>query len=237
MKKSEIVKQLDIKATSIFMAASIALTVGGVLSHILNSIKDASVIGTVINIVSFLFIIVAYVFTIKGFVVLDKACRHSEQNENYYMGKNLKLMAILSLILSVILQIVSFVFYLFLQSYAKAPSLTPSDLKAAANVKIITAIVLIISQLVSISMVYIVYLWKLHTITSKKDSLNNFALLTMFILIIQLAIAILNSAYTIMGKQSTFLSDFSSVLMVIKYVVLTLFFVARKYTGFKEIKE
>ena len=86
MKKSEIVKQLDIKATSIFMAASIALTVGGVLSHILNSITDATAIGTVINIISFLFIIVAYVFTIKGFVVLDKACRHSEQNENYYLS-------------------------------------------------------------------------------------------------------------------------------------------------------
>ena len=229
MKKVEIAKQFDFNATTVFLAASVALASSAALTYIVSALGSMnSTVKMIFQIMSVVFMIFAYVMTVKGFSVVNKACKLSEANENYYMGKNLMIFSIVSIVLSIILEIVAFVFYMMLYSYQQAESLTPADLEAANNVKIITAIVVIAAQLVSIAMPYIFYLWRIHNITPKTDSINNFALLTMFIMIVQLAIGILNSVYSIKGGDTSFLASFTEILKVVEYLVLVLFFALRR---------
>lgn len=236
MKKVEIAKQFDYNATTIFIASSVALAAAAVLTYMVSAFENMNSISKIIfQILSVIFMIFAYIMTVRGFSFVNKACKLSEANENYYLGKNLMIFSILSIILSVILEIVALVFYMMLYSYQQTESLTPSDVEAANNVRIITAIVVIAAQLVSIAMPYIFYLWRIHKITPKSDSANSFALLTMFIMIVQIAIGILNSLYSIKGGDTSFLSSFTEILKVVEYLVLVIFFAVRR-KGLKTVK-
>ncbi len=231
MKKIEITRQYDYNATTIFIAASIALVTNSVLTYLLSSVDFPNAVAYVCRFFSVAFALFAFIMTIKGFSKVDKACRLSEENENYYLGRNLKRLSVACLIVSAIVGIAVLIFFVMLtrySSYGKAGTLTQNDINAANNIKIITALLLIVYELASVGTPYIFYLWNIHKITPKTDSVNNFALLTMIVLVVQLAIGALNSVYTIKGGETSFVAGFSSILLIIKYVLLTLFFITRR---------
>ncbi len=229
MKKSEIAMQYEHRCTDMFIAASIALTTNAVLSLLINSVDNMPSAVTVISqLLAIAFTLFAYIITIKGFSVLDKACRLSEENENYYMGRNLKRLSIASFVLTLVMGFVAVMFNVMLSVYANnADSLTEADKTAAMNLSIITAVVLILEQIVVISTVYIIYFWKIHKYTTKSNSINNFALLTMIVMLVQLVIGILSTVYTFRGSNA-FLNGFSSVLLIVKYILLLVFFILRR---------
>ena len=228
MKKSEIAKQYEFKATTMFIAASIALVANSVLTNIVNAFELSSVFKYIVQFFVVAFIIFAYVMTIKGFSIVSKATKLSEENENYYMGRNLKIMTVASLVLSVIAELFILICYLLLYNYSVAQNLSADDITAANNLRIITAVILVFAQLVAISTAYIFYLWKIHKFTPKNDSINNFALLTMIVLCVQLVIGIMNPLYTVKGSSSAFISSFSGILLSLKYIILLLFFITRR---------
>ena len=239
MKKVEIAKQYDYNATSIFIAAAVALASSSLLTYIVSDVENMnSIVKVVFQVFTVIFMVIAYIMTVKGFSIVNKACKLSEANENYYMGKNLMIFSIVSIVLSIILEIVVFVFYMLISGYQQSENLTPSDISALKNIKILTGIVVIAALLVSIAMPYIFYLWKIHKITPKTNSINNFALLTMFVMIVQIAISILNSVYSLRGSDVSFLSNFAEISKIIEYVILVLFFILRRKTlaGVNEVK-
>lgn len=231
MKKIEIAKQYDYNATTIFIAAAVALASSSLLTYIVSSVENMnSVAKVVFQVFVIIFMIIAYIMTVKGFSVVNKACKLSEANENYYMGKNLMIFSIVSIVLSIVFEIIVFIFYMMIAGYQQTENLTDADLNAQKNIKILTGIVVIAALLVSIAMPYICYLWKIHKITPKTNSINNFALLTMFIMIVQIAISVLNSVYSLRGGDVSFLSKFAEISKIIEYIVLVLFFVLRRRT-------
>lgn len=228
MKKSEIVRQNDLQATTIFVAAAIGLFANSVLSGLQSIMNISSGILLFIQLVALACLIFANVMTIKGFGFVNKACKLSEENENYFFGKNLMIFSIISFILTLILTIAAWLFSQILNQYAVAPSLSLADISAANNLKIILAVILIAAQIVAISTPYIFYLWRIHKDTPKADSLNNFALLAMIVFIVHLAIGVLHSIYSINGGEIAFLASFSRILLIVKYLVLMLFFITRR---------
>lgn len=228
MKKSEIAMQFERTAASHFVLSAAALVANALFTNLLTLLELPQIFHYIVQFFAVVFFVFAYVMTIKGFCTVNKACKLSEENENFYVGKNLTVLSVLSFVLTVLFELAALFLYMLVYQYASADSLTQADLQAANNLRIITSLVLIAVQLVSISLPYIFYLWKIHKNTPKTDSINNFALLAMIVLLVQLAIGVLNSLYTIKGSSSSFLSGFSGVLMTVKYVILLLFFITRK---------
>lgn len=228
MKKIEIAKEIDFKATCIFITAAVAFTVNSLLNNMTRAFDMPSVAETISLVFVIAFSIFGYVMTVKGFSSVNKACRLCEKNENYYMGKNLLIFSVVCIILSVILSIVALVFSLFLSQYNAAEGLTSSDVQARNNLLVLIALVNIVMQFFSISTVYIFYLWRIHKVTPKSEKISTFALLAMLIMTVHLVIGILNAVYTVKDGSNTFLPGFSSVLNTVKYVVLLLFFMVRR---------
>lgn len=229
MKKEELVKQIEFKAASIFVSASVGLAVASALAYITSAVSSINdIVQMIFQILSVAFMIFAYVMTVKGFSSVNKSCKLSEANENYYFGKNMMIFSILSIVLSIVLEIVAFMLYMMLSVYKNAESLTPQEVAAAGNLKIITAVVVIAVQLVSVSMPYIFYMWNIHKTTPKTNSIDSFALFTMFVMIVRTAIGILNAIYSIKGGDTSFLSSFAEILKVAQYLLLTVFFVVRR---------
>lgn len=229
MKKSEIIRQYDCRATSIFIAAAVALLINAVATGfqaIVNISADS--INALLLLLALFCMFFAYTITIKGFSTVNKACKLSEENENYFLGKKLMVLTVVCLILTAVLTVTASIFNSILMQYYGESSLMPSDYKAAENVKFILAVISIFAQIASVSTPFIFYLWRIHKATPKTDSINNFALLTMIIMIVHLVIGILNSVYSIRGAQLSFLSGFSRVLLIVKYLVLMLFFITRR---------
>lgn len=237
MKKSEIAKGLDVKATTIFIATAVALVANSLINN-LTRLPDisavAETVGAAFVVLTSLF---SYVMLVRGFAAVDKACKLCEKNENYYMGKNLTVFSVVCIIMGVILSIAALIFSVFISKYNAAEGLTPSDLQARNNVVVITALINIAMQFFSISTPFIFYLWRIHKVTPKSDKINTFALLAMVIMIVHLAIGVLNSIYTVKGSANSFLPDFSSILNTVKYLVLLLFFFTRKKSLLADKKE
>lgn len=228
MKKSEIAKGLDLKATTFFIATVIALTVNSLLNSLTRSFEMTTVAENIAATVVVVLGIFSYVMIVRGFVAVDKACKLSEKNENFYMGRNLTVFSVMCIIFSVILSIAALVFSVFISQYNAAEGLTLSDIQARNNILVITALINIVMQFFSISTPFIFYLWKIYKVAPKTDSTNNFALLTMIVLVVHLVIGILNSVYSVRGGENNFLPDFSSILNTIKFVVLLVFFMTRR---------
>lgn len=228
MKKSEIARQFDYKATSFLLVAVVALTLNSILNSIVNNLDSDAVVEGIMAVLVGIFAIFADVMTIKGFLTVNKSCKLSEENQNYYMGKKLTVMTVVCIVVGVILSLVAVFFSVMLAQYEQASTLTASDEQARMNIMILTATVNICLQLVAISTPYIVYVWKLRSSMQKNDRLANFALLTVLVMVVQLAIGILNSMYIVKGAHSTFLASFSEILLTVKYLMLTLFLFARR---------
>lgn len=228
MKKSEIAKGLDIKATSVFIAAAIALTVNSLLSSFTRAFEMNTVAENIVAALVIIFGVFSYVMSVRGFVLVNKACKLSEKNENFYMGRNLTVFSVICIVFSVILSIAALVFSVFIAQYNAAEGLTASDVQARNNILVITALINILMQFFAISTPFIFYLWKIHKIAPGTGLGKNFALLTMIIMTVHLVIGILNAIYTVRGGGNNFLPGFSSALNTVKFVVLLAFFMVRR---------
>lgn len=230
-------RQYDLKATNMFIFASAALLVNAVITGVQAVVSLPSGLNIFLQIIALTATVFAYVIIIRAFGDVNRACKLSEENENYYLGKNLTVLSVLSLILTLIFTVAVVFLRMLLSKYAEASSLTPTDVKAANNISIILSLVLIAAQASAVSTPIIMYLWKIHKYTPKSDSVNNFALLTMIIMLVHLAIGILNPLYSIKGSDTGFLASFSRVLLIIQYIVLLLFFITRRKGIATSLKE
>ena len=229
MKKSEIARQFDYKATSFLLLASIALTFNSVLNFIASNSELNAVLNTIIVSLVSILSICTYVFTLKGFVTVNKSCKLSEDNQDYYMGRKLTIMTIVFILISVILSFVAVFMSYLISQYSQLDTLTNADERARMNIMIITAVINLLLQFFAISTPYIVYVWKLRaTIPAKDKLLSNIALLTVIVMVVQLAIGVLNSTYIAQNSHSTFLTSFSEILLTVKYIVLTVFLFLRR---------
>ncbi len=228
MKKSEIARQFDLSSANTFAAAYVAFTSSSFLTFLTSVLANMnSIARAVFQIITIIFMIFAYVMTVKGFSLVNKACRLSETNEYFYLGRNLKIASIACVILSVLAEIAAFAFYIILYGYTEYNN-SFADPTAANNIKIITAVVVIIAQLVSISVPYAFYLFKIHKITPKSDRINSVALLGVMLIAVQITIGILNAVYSVNGGSTVFLSRFTEILKILSDVVLLVFFFMRK---------
>lgn len=228
MKKSEIARQFDYKATTFLLTAAIALTLNSILNNIVTNVDVSVVMNVILTAFVMIFAVFADIMTIKGFIVVNKSCKLSEDNQNYYLGKKLTVMTVVFIVVGIILTLIALFMSILIAQYEQLDVLTAEDETARMNMMILTAIVNIALQFVAISTPFIIYIWKLRGTMPAKDKLSNFALLTVLVLIVQLAIGILNSMYIAKSTHSTFLTSFSEILLTVKYLVLTLFLFARR---------
>lgn len=228
MKKSEIAKQFDYKATTFLLTAVIVLTVNSICGNIVNNFEVPVVLNSVLLAIVSLCAIFADIMTIRGFLAVNKSCKLSEDNQNYYMGKKLTVMTVVFIIVGTILTFIAIAMSVLVEQYNQLESLTYEDETARMNMLVLTTIVNIVLQFVAISTPYIIYVWKLRSVIPAKDKLNNFALITVLVMIVQLAIGILNSTYIMKNSDSTFLTAFSEILSTVKYIVLAVFLFLRR---------
>lgn len=228
MRKSEIARSLDSKATSIFFITAAALVLNSLISNILRADSINSIIASIGAIIVTIIGPVAVILQMRGFAVVDKACRLSEKNENYYMGKNLLVVSVVCFVVAVILGIAAIVLSFMLAQYDVADVLSASDKQAMNNIVAITAVVNIAMQFFAVSTPFILYLWKIYNLTDKKTKVGTVALLALVLLVLHLAIGVLNSIYSIRSADNSFLPGFSGILNTVKYAVLLVFFVMRK---------
>ncbi|MBR5233524.1 MAG: hypothetical protein IKW03_04870 [Clostridia bacterium] len=228
MKKSEIARQFDFNATSFLLIASFALTVNSVLNIFVSNLNVNAVVNVILAVLVSASSILSYIMIFRGFIFVDKSCRLSEENQNYYMGRKLTMLTAGCIVTNFLFTIIAVFMSFLLSQYEQLPVLTPADETARMNIMIITAIINIIIQIASLSTPFIVYLWKLRASIPAKDKLSNIALLTVIIMVVQLVIGIMNSTYIAQNSHSTFLTTFSEILLIVKYVVLCVFLMLRR---------
>lgn len=228
MKKSEVAKGLDIKATSVFIVTTIALVVNSLLNSFSRAFDMSSAVQKIVAVFVIIFSLFSYVMLVKGFVTVNKACKLSEKNENFYMGRNLTVFSVICIVFSVVLNIAALIFSFFIAQYNAAEGLTASDVIVRNNILVLTAFVNIAMQIFAISTPFIFYLWKIYRFSTENKAISNFALFSMIILVVHLIISILNAVYSIRGGSNSFLPGFSSGLNTVKFVVLLAFFFTRK---------
>ena len=228
MKKSDIAKGLDLKATSFFTATATALAVNAILNVLSGAFDMPSFAKILIAAFVAFFSLFSCVMIIKGFVAVDKACKLSEKNENFYMGRNLTVFSVICIVFTVLLFVAALIFSMFIAEYNSAEGLTASDVQARNNILVMTAVVNILMQFFAVSTPFIFYLWKIFRLTPESKSISNFALLSMIIFIVHLVISILNAVYSIRGGGNSFLPGFSGILNTVKYLVLLAFFMVRR---------
>ena len=217
-------------ALGAFLAASAALTVTAGLDLIMNLKRDLSTgpafIGVVLSVGLFLF---ANIATIRGFSAADKAYTLLDENGCYSLGKTCKRFAIVCLIVSVVCEIVVIPSFLIIEHYAAMGSdLTELERAAMNNLWVIMSLAVIVMQIFSCATVYIRYLWRLSRLTKKGDALGAFALAVTMVLAVQLVLAVIAQIFSLIGKPSGFLTDFSYIVLVIKYVLLFAYFLLRR---------
>ena len=228
MRKSDIAKGLDLKATSVFSATVTALAVNSILNSFTRSADMPSKVKIVMGILVVIFSLFSYVTLIKGFTSVSKACRLSEKNENFYMGRNLTIFSVVCIVFTVVLFVAALVFSKFIAAYNSAEGLTASDVQARNTILVMIAAVNILMQLFAVSTPFIFYLWKIYKLTPESKTISNFALLAMIVLVVHMVIGILNPVYSIRGGGNSFLPGFSGILNTVKYLVLLAFFMVRR---------
>ena len=221
-------------ALGAFLAASAALTVTAGLALMMkmtmNLKKDLAtgpaLIGVVLSVGLFLF---ANIATIRGFSAADKAYTLLDENGCYSLGKTCKRFAIVCLIVSVVCSIVFIPSFLIIEHYAAMGSdLTELERAAMNNLWVIMSLAVIVMQIFSCATVYIRYLWRLSRLSKEGDALGAFALAVTMVLAVQLVLAVIAQIFSLIGKPSGFLTDFSYIVLVIKYVLLFAYFLLRR---------
>ncbi|MBO5934877.1 MAG: hypothetical protein J6Q94_05250 [Clostridia bacterium] len=228
MRKSDIAKGLDLKATSIFIATVTALAVNSLLNNFTRVFDMHLVVKVLIAVFVAVFSLFSCVMIVRGFATVDKACKLSEKNENFYMGRNLTIFSVICIVFTVVLFVAVLLFSKFIAEYNSAEGLTASDVQARNNILVLTAVINIVMQFFAVSTPFIFYLWKIYKLTPESKKISNFALLAMIIFVVHLVISILNSVYSIRGVENSFLPGFTGILNTVKYLVLLAFFMIRR---------
>ncbi len=222
MEKSEIAKQFELRATKFLFFAAAALCANSVLSLMQSRFKGDVITGVIAAFASILAIFVD-VMCIKGFMEINKNCKLSENNQNYYLGRNLIIITFVVIVVGAILSMGATVFKMLVLQY-EGNQLTPADEQARANLFTISAILNILLQVSSIATPFIVYLWKTYKSAKNTDKTATVALLTVVVMVVHIVIASLNSVYIAKANPSSFLTVFSEILSVAKYVLLVVYF-------------
>lgn len=228
MNNSPVMKISDSKADTYFLVAAISLVTNSVMVNLANAFDKETASGKVITVFCGLMMIASglasYIATIKGFGFVNKKCMLDDNNPNYYLGRKLQRLAVASVFVTIILTIVTSVIFVVASQYIEAEALTAADRKAYDNLLGIVAIVSIITVIFDITLPYMIYLWNIH----KASGGDNFALLVVIIMVVQIIIASLNSIYAARGNDNSFLATFSILLDVLEGIALMLFFFKRK---------
>lgn len=232
MHHNENMKILEAKSDFNFLAASISLVASSVLANIAEVFNRRAENTDIVSselimfmICSFVMIVASlftFIMTIKGFGKLKNACMLNDKNENYYLGRNLQRLAVATLPVTVILTLVVSFVAMFSAQYASVNDITAADYNAYSNLLVTAAIISIVMQIFDITLPYMIYLWKIY-----KSSADNFALLTVIIMVTQIIIAALNSIYTARGSDNSFLASFTIVLDVVEGLALMIFFMRK----------
>lgn len=227
-------KFLNAKADTFFLVAAISLVTSSVLSNLVNVFDNDSKAGMSIYVICSVVLVasglLSFVMTIKGFGFINKSCKLNEKNENYYLGRNLQILSVVSVVISVALILGTSFLYVAAAQYSNLENATAADYQSYNNLLSIVAVVSIVMMIFDITFPYMIYLWKLH----KSSGGDNFALLTVIIMIVQIIIASLNSIYSARGSDNSFLSSFSVVLEVTEKLALMLFFLKRRQKAVNE---
>ena len=234
MKKTEDARVLSIKSDSCFLAAAVALVTSSVMVNLAGVFGTETtaefvmyVFCTVVMIAASLF---TFVMTVKGFGLVKKSCMLDEKNVNYYLGRNLQRLSVATVLITVVLTLVTSFIFVLTSQYSTAEQLSSADYQAYNNLLNIVAVISIIMMIFDITLPYMIYLWKIH----KSSGGDNFALLTVIIMLVQIIIASLNSVYSVRGSDNSFLSSFSVILEVVEGIALMLFFLKRRHKTVKE---
>lgn len=228
MNNTKEAKIFNEKSDSTFFVAAISLTLSSLMLNFSNSFSSDTMSDKIMFVLCAIIMaaasITAYVMTIKGFGIVKKSCMLDDKNENYYLGRNLQRLSIATIGITIILTVAAFFVSVLAAQYANLTELSEADYQAYGNLLVIVAVISIVMMIFDITLPYMIYLWKTHKICGG----DNFALLTVIIMVVQIIIASLNSIYSARGGDNSFLSSFSVVLEVIERLALMLFFLKRK---------
>jgi hypothetical protein len=220
--KQQVTVGYQAKSYLYFGIASIMLACNAIGERFLNDTDISDGLRMVFIAVSLVFYIASYVFSIKGFSVFSRACRLTETNDCYYLGRNLKILSFISLLVTLICEFLTIIFYILLRQYA-GRMLTSDETVASQNIMIISGIVVIVMQICSLSSLYIIFFLKNRRLVSVK-SFRDFSLFAGILLTVQLIIGIISRVFAISGQNISFLSDFSMILQIIKYLIMIIYF-------------
>ena len=216
---------LSSKSNTNFLVASISLVTSSVMANLANVFNSKSTVMYIIcTCVMVIASLMTFIMTVKGFGLFEKLCMLDDKNVNYFLGRKLKRLSIITIFIPVICTLViSFIFVLTSQ-YESMENLTDADITAKNNLLAIAAVFSILMMILDITLPYIIYLFKIH----KSSGGDNFALLVSIIMIVQIVIGSLNAIYSVRGADASFLASFSVVLDVAEGLALMLYFIRKQ---------
>ncbi len=225
--KSDISRIYEARGSGYLAVSCIALVVTSALNLMQNSLPSGGAGAWVITAVTLLFFVFAYIASIRGFLVLDKAYKLKDGHSCYYVGRNLAIATVICFIVTLICEGFLVFSYIAMAQYAKKPVFTTEEIATISNLRAISAVLMLIMQVFSVGTCFIVYLFKIRQL-SPTPAASNFALLTALLMIIQLVIGVISAVYTMGSNTSDYLVHFSSILLVVKYLVGLAFFLSRR---------
>lgn len=236
--KDKIIEKFLYNSQLFFIIASAFLLANAAIGSLKSFFKMTGTAETVFSIIALLLYCAANVIAIHAFAVMNMSCRLSEENNCFYLGRNLEIFAIVCFILTFFNQLVSIILYVVLNN-TDMDNITPEQMNAVSNVWIVLGIVLMLVQIFSISTVFIVMFFRGNRFIGRfsDNRVKNLALFTVIVFIVQLVIGILASCYVIGGMNASFLSKFSNVLTVFKYAVLLVYFIVFRKGMEKKMNE
>ena len=226
--KGDISRIYEARGVGHLAASCVALVLTSVINIMQNASGRGGSAGTAFTVVILVFFSFAYIIAIRGFAVIDKAYKLRSGRSCYYLGRRLAVFTGVCFAVTLACEGFLMFSYASMSQYAAKGTLTAQEAGAVVNLHTLTAYVMLIMQLFSLSTCFIIYLFKIRSISPSPAS-SNFALLAALLMILQLGIGIVSSVYTLRRSTSDYLVDFSSVLLVIKYIVGLVFFLYRRH--------
>ena len=225
--KSDISRIYEARGVGHLAAACVALVLTSVISVMQNSSGRSGSAGIALTAVIMAFFSFAYIISIRGFLIIDKAYKLRDGRSCYYLGRRLAVLTGICFAVNLLCEGFMMFSYASMSQYAAKGALTAEEARAVVNLHTLTAYVMLIMQVFALSTCFIIYLFKIRGI-SESPGASNFALLTALLMLLQLVIGLVSSVYTLRRSTSDYLVGFSSVLLVIKYIVGLMFFMYRR---------
>ena len=225
--KSDISRIYEARGSGYLAVSCIALVVTSAINIMQNALHSGGVYVWVMMAVALVFFAFAYIAAIRSFLIIDKAYKLKDGHSCYYLGKKLAIFTVICFIVHMFCEGFLVFSYAAMSQYALKSGLTPEEVTTYSNLRTLSAVVMLIMQVFSVGTCFIIYLLRIRQL-SPTPSASNFALLTALLMIIQLVIGVISAIYTLRGNTSDYLVSFSSILLVVKYIVGLVFFFSRR---------